>query len=91
VRLKIKNIPGHIYNSLDFRKIAELKSRAFHFELKFEKQTEEGKSQENETSIGKLNMEFSQFLNQIPVENLNKEKLMELGLKYLAIKTSADD
>jgi DNA repair protein SbcD/Mre11 len=91
VRLKIKNIPGHIYNSLDFRKIAELKSRAFHFDLKFEKQTEEGKSQENETSIGKLNMEFSQFLNQIPVENLNKEKLMELGLKYLSIKTSADD
>ncbi len=90
VRLKIKNIPGHIYNSLDFRKIAELKSKAFHFDLKFEKIDEKGERQDTKTSIGKLNMEFDQFLSQIPVENLNKERLLELGLKYLSTQMSAD-
>lgn len=88
VRLKVKNIPEHIYNSLDFRKVAELKSRAFHFDLRFEKKEEEGKDQSTKTSIGKLNVEFDQFLKQVPVENLKKERLLELGLKYLLAESN---
>ncbi len=91
VRLKVKEIPEHIYKSMDFREIAELKSRAFHFDLRFERKEEEGKSQATKTSIGKLNLEFENFLNQIPVENLQKDKLLELGLKYLTAKASAVD
>ena len=91
VKLRVEHIPKYIYNSLDFRKIAELKSRAFYFDLKFEKIDEKGERQETKTSIGKLNVEYEQFLNQIPVENLNKDKLLELGLKYLSTQTSADD
>lgn len=91
LRLKVKEIPEHIYNSLDFRKIAELKSRTFHFDLKFERIKEEAKDQPDKTSIGKLNMEFEQFLNQMPIENLNKEKILELGLKYLSIKHVEDE
>ncbi|HEX7401755.1 MAG TPA: exonuclease SbcCD subunit D [candidate division Zixibacteria bacterium] len=88
VRLKVKDIPEHIYKSLDFREIAELKSKAFHFDLRFERKEEEGKSQATKTSIGKLNLEFENFLNQIPVENLQKDRLLELGLKYLTAKES---
>jgi DNA repair exonuclease SbcCD nuclease subunit len=84
VRLKVTDIPEHVYNSLDFRRIAELKSRAFHFALKFERKEEEARDQSTKTSIGKLNMEFQQFLKQAPVENLNKDKLLELGLRYLS-------
>ena len=84
VRLKVKDIPEHIYNSLDFRKIAELKSKAFHFDLRFEKKEEGTKDQSTKTSIGKLNVEFDQFLKQVPVENLKKDRLLELGLKYLS-------
>jgi DNA repair exonuclease SbcCD nuclease subunit len=84
VRLKVTGIPEHVYNSLDFRKIAELKSRAFHFDLKFERKEEEAKDQSTKTSIGKLNMEFQQFLKQAPVENLKKDRLLELGLRYLS-------
>lgn len=91
VRLKLKDIPEHIYKSLDFREIAELKSKAFHFDLRFERKEEEGKSQAATTSIGKLNVEFESFLNQIPVENLRKEKLLELGLKYLTANASTVD
>ena len=91
VRLKVKEIPEHIYNSLDFRKIAELKSQAFHFDLRFERKEEEGKAQSTKTSIGKLNVEFEQFLNQVPVENLKKDRLLELGLKYLSVKSVEDE
>lgn len=88
VRLKVTDIPEHVYNSLDFRRIAELKSRTFHFDLKFEKKEEEARDQSTKTSIGKLNMEFQQFLKQAPVENLEKDKLLELGLRYLTADAS---
>jgi DNA repair exonuclease SbcCD nuclease subunit len=91
VRLKVKSIPEHIYNSLDFRKVAELKSKAFYFDLRFERKDEETKDQSTKTSIGKLNVEFDQFLKQVAVENLNKEKLLELGLKYLTVRPVEDE
>jgi exonuclease SbcD len=86
VRLKIINIPEHVYNSLDFRKITELKSKAFHFDLRFERKDEEEKAFTTETTIGKLPLEFQQYIKQAVVENLNKDKLLELGLKYLSEK-----
>lgn len=87
VRLKVRSIPEHIYNSLDFRRIGELKSRAFHFDLRFEKKEEEAREQAATTSIGKLNVEFEQFLKEIAVENLKKDRLLELGLRYLSVES----
>ena len=83
VRLKVAGIPEDVYNSLDFRKIGELKSRAFHFDLRFEKKEEEATEQAEQTSIGKLSREFEQFLRQVPVEHLKKDRLLQLGLSYL--------
>lgn len=91
VRLKVKGIPEHIYNSLDFRQIGELKSKAFHFDLKFEREEKEGGDGATEISIGKLNLEFQEFLKQVPVENLKKERLLELGLKYLSSEASEEN
>ena len=82
-RLKIINIPQHVYNSLDFRRITELKSKAFHFDLRFEKKDEKDKAFTTDTTISKLPLEFEQYLKQAVVENLNKDRLLELGLKYL--------
>jgi DNA repair exonuclease SbcCD nuclease subunit len=90
-RLKVKSIPDHIYNSLDFHRMAELKSKAFFFDLKFEKEEKEGGNQAAKTSIGKLNLEFQEYLNQVPVENLQKDRLLELGLKYLSVKPMGDE
>ena len=92
-RLKIINIPQHVYNSLDFRKITELKSKAFHFDLRFERKDEKEKAfaSHTETTIGKLPSEFEQYLKQAVVENLNKDRLLELGLKYLTEKKMTDD
>jgi exonuclease SbcD len=86
VRLKIINIPEHVYNSLDFRKITELKSKAFHFDLRFERKDEKEKAFTTETTIGKLPLEFEKYIKQAVVENLNKDRLLELGLKYLSEK-----
>jgi DNA repair exonuclease SbcCD nuclease subunit len=92
VRLKVKSIPKHIYNSLDFRRINEIKSKAFYFDLKLERpKDKDDKDQQSTESIGRLNIEFDQFLKQVPVENLMKEKLLELGLRYLSIKTTEDE
>jgi uncharacterized secreted protein with C-terminal beta-propeller domain len=91
VRLKIINIPEHVYNSLDFRKITELKSKAFHFDLRFERKDEKEKAFTTETTIGKLPLEFEQYIKQVVVENLNKDRLLELGMKYLTEKKMTDD
>ena len=91
VRLKITNIPQHVYNSLDFRKITELKSKAFHFDLRFERKEEKEKALTAETTISKLPLEFEQYLKQAVVENLSKDRLLELGLKYLTEKKMTDE
>jgi DNA repair exonuclease SbcCD nuclease subunit len=90
-KLKIMNIPQHVYNSLDFRKITELKSKAFHFDLRFERKDEKDKAFTTETTISKLPLEFEQYLKQAVVENLNKDRLLELGLKYLTQKKMTND
>lgn len=83
VRLRITNIDPYIYNSLNFRAISGLKSRSFHFDLRFEKKEEEKQKFVDRTSIGRLEKEFEEYLKSIETEKLDKEKLKELGLKYL--------
>jgi exonuclease SbcD len=86
VRLKVTGIPPHVYNSIDFRAIAELKSKAFYFDLRLEKiENSRCVSQYGLTkpSIGKLNLEFEEYLRNIAIEGLDKQRLKELGLKYL--------
>jgi DNA repair exonuclease SbcCD nuclease subunit len=83
VRLKVIDIDSYVYNSLNFRMISELKSKAFHFDLKFEKKEEEKQIFPDRTSIGRLEKEFSEYLQSIQVEKLDKEKLKDLGMRYL--------
>ncbi len=83
VRLRVADIDSHVYNSLNFRAISELKSKAFHFDLRFEKKEEEKRKFMDRTSIGRLEKEFEEYLQSIETEKLDKEKLKELGLKYL--------
>jgi len=94
VRLKVTDIPSHLYNSIDFRKIAEMKSKAFYFDLRLEK-TEESKGVSQyaptKSSIGKLNFEFEEYLKNIVIEGLDKEELKELGLKYLTERMTDDE
>jgi len=83
VRLKIKNIDPSVYNSLNFRKIAELKKEAFYFDLKLERTEHKGREFSEKPSIGKLNQEFEEYVKSIAIEGLDKRKLLEMGLAYL--------
>ncbi|MGB2698087.1 MAG: hypothetical protein WBD28_09570, partial [Candidatus Zixiibacteriota bacterium] len=89
VRLRVTEIDSYVYNSLNFRAITELKSTAFHFDLRFEKKEGEKQRFLDRTSIGRLEKEFDDYLQGIQIEKLDKEKLKELGLEYLMGKEDA--
>jgi len=83
VRLRVVNVDGYVYNSLNFRAISELKSKAFHFDLRFEKKEAEKQEIVGTTAIGRLEKEFADYLRGLETEKLDRSKLEELGLKYL--------
>jgi DNA repair protein SbcD/Mre11 len=91
VRLKVTQIPVHVYNSLNFRRLSELKAEALYFDLRFEKKEEKEQDFTAKTSIGKLAEEFNQYLRDYVIEDLKKEKLQELGLKYLSEKREEEE
>ena len=91
VRLKVTQIPAHVYNSLNFRRLSELKAEALYFDLRFEKKEEKEKNFTAKTSIGKLAEEFSQYLKDYVIEDLKKDKLQELGLKYISEKREEEE
>ncbi|MDH4223781.1 MAG: hypothetical protein OEV55_09615, partial [candidate division Zixibacteria bacterium] len=91
VRLRINRIPAHVYNSINFRRLTELKNRAFHFDLKIDKKEEKDKGISSQTSIGKLNEEFGQFLKEYVIEGLKRDRLQELGIKYLSEKRGEEE
>ena len=91
VRLKIKNISEHTYNLLRFRKINELKAQAFYSDLRFERKETEHQVLALSSSIGRLNQEFVEYLNSIPLENLDRNRLLDLGLKYLTENKAVEE
>lgn len=91
VRLKVNNISEHTYNLLPFKKINELKTPAFYCDLRFERKEGDHQVLALSSSIGRLNQEFVEYLNSIPIENLDRNRLLELGLKYLTENKSVED
>lgn len=62
IRLTVKNIPQHVINTLDTKKIREAGKDAVHFEPKYEKVSEEGMLEEVKISAGGVREEFRSFL-----------------------------
>ncbi len=83
IRLEIKNISSHIYGSLPFTKINQLKKQAFHFDLRFERKEEEKEDLVRSVSIGKLPQEFSSYIGEVDLGDLDRDRILRLGLKYL--------
>lgn len=91
VRLKVNNISEHTYNLLPFKRINELKAPAFYCDLRFERKEDDHQILALSSSIGRLNQEFVEYLNSIPLENLDRARLQDLGLKYLTENKSVED
>ncbi len=83
VRLTVKNLPRHVYQLLDFRKLNQWKNNPFHCDLRFMTEDKENFSDSGIESIGRLGEEFLTFMNSIPVEGLDKRKLSDLGADYI--------
>ncbi len=69
MRLSIRNIPPHVMNTLDTKKIREAAIDAVHFEPKYEKLNEEGVLEELKITSGGVKEEFMSFINASKIES----------------------
>ncbi len=83
VRIKVQNIPSHIYHTLDFNRLKKLTSDALHFEIRYEVVKEDQAIVSTGAKFEALSIEFKGFLKKYAVEGLDKSKVKELGIKYL--------
>jgi predicted phosphodiesterase len=83
-RLKVKDIPPHVYHGLDFRRLKELAAPALHFDMRYALSRGGAEVQSRAISFENLNTEFNSFMSNQPVEGLDKERLKGTGLRYLA-------
>lgn len=83
VRLKVDDISSPAYQSLDFNRINQLVKEAVHFEKKFDVERGESSVQWKSTTLESIEEEFRKFLEQYPVEGVDKDTIEERGLDYL--------
>ncbi len=84
VRLKIYNLSDALYGNLPVKQIRARTSGAFHFKLVTEKQESVSLQLDESMKFGHLFDEFSSFLENRPLENLDKKQILELAEKYFA-------
>jgi exonuclease SbcD len=84
VRLKVQDIPLHVYHALDFDELKRLTRSAVHFELKYEFQTENELLSAERPAFQSLHAEFDHFVGKYTIgADINKEKLRAMGSKYM--------
>lgn len=84
VRLKVQDMPLHVYHSLDFDELKRLTRSAVHFELKYEFQTENELLSVERPAFQSLHAEFDHFVGKYTIgADINKEKLRAMGSKYM--------
>lgn len=84
VRLKVLDIPMHVYHSLDFDELKRLTRSAVHFELKYEFRRDNELFSAEHPTFHSLHTEFEHFSGKYSVGvHIDKARLKELGLKYM--------
>jgi len=83
IRIKLTDIPEETYRSLSFDRIANLKNEAFSLDVKFEKEEKPEENLYADINLGRLDLAFEKFFDSKIVENLDKDKLKEMGLDML--------
>lgn len=84
VRLKVLDIPVHVYHSLDFDELKRLTRSAVHFEIKYEFLRDSELLAAERPSFRSLHTEFEHFMEKYAVDiHLDKKRLDELGLRYM--------
>ena len=84
VRINLKNVSSHIYRTLDFNELKQILNGALHFDIKTDILEEEIFNNYKNAHIDVLSKEFSRFLENYSLsENVDKKKLLEMGLEYI--------
>jgi DNA repair exonuclease SbcCD nuclease subunit len=83
IRLKVQNLPVETYKTLDFNLFRKLTGEALHFEIQYEVAKDDGTASAPSVKFEHLSTEFSEFIANEAIEGLDKDRLAELGLKYL--------
>ncbi len=84
VRLRINNIGKGEHFSLDSKRIKKLFSDTMHFEMQVS-QGEGGSAQVEMISLETMGSDFAEFIRKTSVEGLDKERLIKMGERYLAL------
>ena len=83
-RLKVQDIPLHIYHSLDFDELKQLTKSAVHFEIKYEFQKDNELLSAERPTFRSLHSEFEHFIRTYTIgAHIDKTRLKELGLNYM--------
>lgn len=84
VRLQVRNLPRHVYANLDFAALRKATESAVHFHIQYDLAADESPDRGGSGIIGAMSDEFRAFVDDTPVEGVDKEKLKAKGLEYLA-------
>jgi DNA repair exonuclease SbcCD nuclease subunit len=83
IKIKVLNLPMHVYRSLDFNQLRKLTADALHFEVQYEVTKEEQGAGAAGVKFEVLGKEFAEFFANEAIEGLDKDRLCNLGLEYL--------
>ena len=82
VRFTVHNVKPSLYRSLDFKRIQGWAQKALYVEPRYQLQ-DDAFSVQTASGITALDQEFNSFMDHYPVTGTDKDKVRELGLRYL--------
>ncbi|MHC1565919.1 MAG: metallophosphoesterase family protein [Candidatus Syntropharchaeales archaeon] len=84
IRLKVKNIPFSVNNTIEFDEIKRLTSDAVHFEIKWDVVREDGGTYSSSISFRSIKDEFERYIQGYDLEDeALKATLHDMGLRVL--------
>ncbi len=78
IRLTVRNVPQHVMNTLDTKRIREAAKDAVHFEPRYERVDEEGNKEEVKMSTGGIKDEFKSFITTDGMEDNDRDYFFKL-------------
>ena len=91
VRMTVNRVLSSVRNSINAKKIKEQFSTAAHFELRIVSSQDKMSVQSTSAVFGHIEDEFISFVNARPIENIDKQRIKELGLGYLKKEAGQSD
>lgn len=91
VRMTVNRVLSSVRNSINAKKIKEQFSTAAHFELRIVSSQDKMSVQSTSAVFGHIEDEFISFVNARPIENIDKQRIKELGLSYLKKEAGQSD